>query len=603
MDIKRIWAPPVFEDEEKNWTAKILHITVLVGIAVLAAVIIISLIQSGFVFDNSRIVYKILLPLLLPILMIMRWGYVRVASLTLVTVLWVILTLQAWSAGGIRDAAFIAYIIVILFANLLLGWKAGLAFAGLVILSGWSLAHAETIGVIPVVIDDAYTDALDTTVIFGLAGVILAVTTAGLSNALQRARRSEQRLNQSNQELTALSTSLEQQVETRTHRLETLTAINERLSAILQLDELLREVVDQVQQNFNYYHVHIFLLDPDQAKLVVAAGTGEAGAQMEASGHSIGLDAPTSLVARAARTGEVVSVDNVREAEDWLPNPLLPDTCSEMAVPVVLQGQVVGVLDVQEDKIAGLDEGDAGLLRSLANQVAVAVRNARLFEEVESALAEARAVQARYVEQSWQQVRIGPESGQYHYARTDAPGLDESTRLKIKGLALKQPGPAVVTTVGQESGLEQTRATDESEIQPSQAIVAPIKLRETAIGSLQLHPLHTGQGWNEDDLTVVEAVVDELARTAENLRLVEETRQRANYERLVGDITGKIRQAPNLGVLTRVVAEELGKALNVSHSLVKVGAGVGSTSAPSSNGKNGNGPEQAAPGPAGEPRS
>ena len=108
----------------------------------------------------------------------------------------------------------------------------------------------------------------------------------------------------------------------------------------------------------------LFACDPVE-NLVVAAGTGEAGAEMKAKGHSIRLDARTSLVARAARSGEIVRVDDVREAEDWLPNPLLPHTCSEMAVPIILEGGVVGVLDVQEDKIVGLDEGDANLLRSL----------------------------------------------------------------------------------------------------------------------------------------------------------------------------------------------------------------------------------------------
>jgi nitrate/nitrite-specific signal transduction histidine kinase len=180
-------------------------------------------------------------------------------------------------------------------------------------------------------------------------------------------------------QLRELIGSLEQRVASRTQRLEMLATLSERLTAILNFEQLLTELVDQVKERFDYYHAHVYILDENGQNLVMTAGAGQAGAEMKARGHHIPLDAPTSLVARAARSGEIVWIDNVREAEDWLSNPFLPDTYAEMAVPIILEGQVVGVLDVQEDEIGGLDEADANLLRSLANQVAVAIRNARLF--------------------------------------------------------------------------------------------------------------------------------------------------------------------------------------------------------------------------------
>ncbi len=357
--------------------------------------------------------------------------------------------------------------------------------------------------------------------------------------------------------------SLEQRVTDRTQRLEMVAILSEHLSAILDLDQLLAELVKEVKERFGYYHAHIYLIDGQRQNLVMAAGVGEAGAQMKAQGHQIPLDAATSLVARAARSGEIVWVDNVRVADDWLPNPLLPDTYSEMAVPVILEGQVVGMLDVQEDRVAGLDEGDANLLRSLANQVAVTIRNARLFAEVEDALAESRATQKRYLAQSWQQTKIASPGGQYHYARTDAPALSEAAVIQARQAALTQDDPAVVA-LG-------SNGTDEPGDTAVESIVAPVKLQDMPIGTLQLHPLDADRNWSEDDLAVVEAVVDELAQAAESLRLFEETRERASYEQLVGEITAKLRQAPSLDVLAKTAAEELGRVLGVSHSLVKVG--------------------------------
>jgi GAF domain-containing protein len=378
-------------------------------------------------------------------------------------------------------------------------------------------------------------------------------------------------------QLEGLYATLEQQVASRTQRLELIAALGERLSAILSLEELLPEIVNQVKLSFDYYHVHIYLLDQAGKNLTVVAGIGEAGAKM-INRHSIPLNAPTSLVARAARTGQVVRVDNVREAEDWLPNPLLPDTFSEMAVPIVLgkEEQVVGVLDVQEDKIAGLDEEDADLLQTLANQVAVAIRNARLFNQVQSALAEVQAVQERYIERSWEKAKMMARGGQFHYARNDAPVLAEAAVQEARQQAVAQEGPAIIAIP---RSADPAVALEVDQPAPA-ALVAPITLRDKVIGVLQLHAGDNTHSWSEDDLLVIEAVVDQLAQTAETLRLFEDTRLQASYESLLIQITNKLRRAPTLDLLAKVVAEELGQALGVSHSSVQLGTVTGSSPLP-----------------------
>jgi signal transduction histidine kinase/DNA-binding response OmpR family regulator len=190
--------------------------------------------------------------------------------------------------------------------------------------------------------------------------------------------------------------TLEDRVRERTDALETSAEISRRLTAILDLNELLRYVVNRLQDEFNFYHIHIYLLDDEREKLIATEGVGQAGAEIRAGGHSIRLDAPKSLMARAARTREIVIVDNVHEAEDWLPHPLLPNTRSEMAIPITLgvEAEVVGVLDVQEDKVASFDKGDANLLRPLANQVGVAIHNAQLYSLAQQELAERQRAEA-----------------------------------------------------------------------------------------------------------------------------------------------------------------------------------------------------------------
>ena len=186
-----------------------------------------------------------------------------------------------------------------------------------------------------------------------------------------------QSLNNTAGQLDQLYSNLEIQVADRTRALEVSAEVSRKLSTILDLNQLVRAVVDQLRQAFDFYHVHIYLYDETRESLVMAGGTGEAGREMLARGHR--LTPGKGLVGRAAETNQMVlSVDTTKEP-NWLPNPLLPDTRSEVAVPISTGNIVLGVLDVQQDSINGVSEEDARLIQSIADQVAIAIQNARAY--------------------------------------------------------------------------------------------------------------------------------------------------------------------------------------------------------------------------------
>jgi methyl-accepting chemotaxis protein len=176
---------------------------------------------------------------------------------------------------------------------------------------------------------------------------------------------------------------MEEQMSDRTKQLEVVIDLSQRFSAILDLKNLMQEVVTITKETFNYYHIHIYLMDEKRENLYVAEGYGRAGEELKRKGHKFRIDTPQSLVARSAREKKIINVGNVKEDPSWAPNPVLPDTCAEMAVPVVLGDEVVGVLDVQSEKVNGLTLEDEETMQILANQVAIAVHNTRLFAQME----------------------------------------------------------------------------------------------------------------------------------------------------------------------------------------------------------------------------
>jgi len=173
---------------------------------------------------------------------------------------------------------------------------------------------------------------------------------------------------------------LEQRVAARTQDLAIVAEVGTATATILESERLLQEVVDLTKERFNLYHSHIYLMDENGENLVLTAGAGEPGRIMVAEGRSIPLNREQSLVARAARERQGVTVNDVTQAPDHLPNPLLPDTRSELAVPMIVGGNVIGVFDIQSEQVGRFTDSDINIQTTLAAQLAVSIQNVRSFE-------------------------------------------------------------------------------------------------------------------------------------------------------------------------------------------------------------------------------
>ncbi len=183
-----------------------------------------------------------------------------------------------------------------------------------------------------------------------------------------------------------------EQTQSRAAEMEAVAQVSAVVSTILAADKLLQEVVDLTKERFGLYHAHIYLLNEAGDSLKLAAGAGDVGRQMVEQEWSIPLAQEQSLVAQAARTRQTVMVNDVRQNPNFLPNSLLPQTRSEMAVPMIVGHTVLGVLDVQDEVINRFSDKDIQVQTTLATQIAVASRNASLFQQTQMALAERESV-------------------------------------------------------------------------------------------------------------------------------------------------------------------------------------------------------------------
>ena len=198
---------------------------------------------------------------------------------------------------------------------------------------------------------------------------------------------------------------IESTITKRAAELQAVAEISTAASRAATTQQMLREVVDLTKSRLQLYHAHIYLLDELGENLVLSAGAGDVGAQMVARGHSIPLTHPHSLVARAARTRHGAISNNVIQEPDFLPNPLLPDTRSELATPLVVGDTVLGVFDVQSDVTNHFSSEDIAIQTTLAQQLGAALQNIRSLERAETLVTELNDLTHGLVREGWSEYK------------------------------------------------------------------------------------------------------------------------------------------------------------------------------------------------------
>ncbi len=358
-------------------------------------------------------------------------------------------------------------------------------------------------------------------------------------------------LEQHVRERTADLESANQQVTNRAAQLEAISKVSESVAAVRDLGTLLPQITRTISEQFGFYHVGIFLIDQARQYAVLQAANSAGGQQMLQRGHKLRIGQQGIVGYVAANGVPRIALDTGMDAV-FFNSPDLPTTRSEMALPLVSGDQIAGVLDVQSEQPSAFKQDDVNVLTTLANQVSIAILNARLFEETSQALREARVNYEQYVRSTMQQVTEKKSIG-YRFTGTNVTMLNSTPDY-----------PEIKTAI--EQGAKVLNPVDER--QDVAIMTLPIKLRDDVIGYLDIRKMQK-EGWGEDEVDIAEAIADRVAIAVENAALLEESQRLAMKERLIGEVTSKISSSINMRNVLQTAVEELGRALPGSEVIIQ----------------------------------
>ena len=559
------------DQSEGRSTINLLRSLLIISIIADVAALVVSA-AGGFGWQYLIPIGFLLILATISLIFLLR-GTLLPAQILLPASLFIVITyIIAFPPGyGLHDINLLAYAVVISLAGLTLGQRGAFVFGFLIILSVFGIGIAE---MRELLVSPTSSLTLPVSPI-AISIVVLAITFVqrALINLLnenaQRARVSEKEVVERNEELQAFSAGLEKLVQARTSELELANQYNERrakqFEAIAQvsrainqtqsLQDLLPQITQLISEQFNFYHVGIFLLDTNNEYAVLAASNSEGGQKMLAHNHKL-------KVGQVGIVGNVAGTSTPRIALDtgadaiYFNNPDLPETRSEMALPLFRSGEkLIGIIDVQSTEQNAFGQDDIQVLTTLADQVSIAIANARLYEDTQKALLESEMLYRRDIQTGWVKFTRSQK-----LAGIRRRGMKSNLLLE----PMELPGAAEVIRSGD---IYQKKADDDKSTQ----MTIPMKLRGEIVGMLNIKT-DDERTWRSDEMDIITAIIERAALSIETARLLNESQKRAIREQTISQISAKIGSGVEIETILKTAVRELGTQIGGARVTVEIGS-------------------------------
>jgi GAF domain-containing protein/HAMP domain-containing protein len=344
-------------------------------------------------------------------------------------------------------------------------------------------------------------------------------------------------------------------LERRSTYLEASAEVASAASSILDVEQLIQQVVELIRQRFSLYYVGLFLVDEIGEWAVLRAGTGEAGQRMLARAHQIKIG--EGMIGWCVANAQSRIALDIGEDAVRLATSELPETRSEAALPLRVRGRVIGALTVQSSLPAAFDEEIVSVFQTMADQIAIALENARLLAESRAALEAAGRAYGELSREAWAgllQARpdVGYRSGEAGVTRAEGAWRSEMERALQEEAVVQSDGD------GEKS-----------------ALALPIRVRGQVIGVLGTsRPAEAGE-WKNEEVALLEELTAQLGEALESARLYRDTQRRAAHEQLMGHVVDRMRRTVDMDALMQVTIQEMASALGASSAFVQLGIGTG----------------------------
>lgn len=358
--------------------------------------------------------------------------------------------------------------------------------------------------------------------------------------ALRNLQNERDGLEERVQQRTTELISANEQTQKHAGQLRIVADMSRTILSIHNQEQLLTSITYLISTRLKHYHAGIFLLDNTNTYAILLASNSEGGQKMLARGHRLKVGEQGIVGFVTSRGDPRIALDVGQDAA-FFNNPDLPDTRSELALPLKIGGVIIGALDIQSTEENAFSQEDVAVLSILADQVAIAIQNARSAEEAQRSLSEAEIATRQLSGEAWEAYAKKIQARGYRYDGVKSEALKESARSQVDADALS----------------------------------IPVQLRGQTIGRLKLKASDTSRHWTEDELAVIEATAERVALALDGARLLDDAQKRASRETFLSEMGAKLGASFQLDSILRDTVEELGQTLKgstVSFQLVNPSA-------------------------------
>lgn len=343
----------------------------------------------------------------------------------------------------------------------------------------------------------------------------------------------------------------------RGRQLTTVADVAREITRAQNLESLLDTLVRLVSERFNFYHAGIFLLDDEQEYAVLRASNSEGGQRMLNRGHRLKVG-EVGIVGYVTGTGKPRIATDVGIDAVYFQNPDLPLTRSEMTLPLIIGDRIIGALDVQSTEANIFSQEDVELFTILADQVAIAIENNVLLQETVRALEASESLHRQYLLQEWGREVDERDLAGFEYTPEGVKTIDREDSLAFQKV-FEAGEPVLIPVIDQPSG------------KSGVSLAVPISLRGETIGLINIEETRKEKkDWQKEEIQAVQSVANQVALALENARLFEQTLRRAERDRKVLEITGKIRSTTNPQEMVQIAIEELQNVLKATRAQILI---------------------------------